>query len=120
MPRQFEISTQRSDGPLTDYRLVCRNDQGNEAGYVVYTLMDGEFCIHIQGIFVQPEFRQQGIGSALLRHMQETYPDTPLYVHFHPVSNGIGLAALSQFFSSNGFEIKQFLAYAAEGYYGFS
>lgn len=53
---------------------------GTPAGYgmtaIGYATEAGGICIHIEDIYIKPQFRGQGIGTAFLGFVEERYRDT--------------------------------------------
>lgn len=50
----------------------------------------------LTSLFTAPEFRQQGIASLLIKHLQVTYSDSPIWLFCHP--------GLCSFYCSLGFK----------------
>ena len=54
-------------------------DGGLLAGYAMvskgYTTEYGGLCIWIEDIYIKPEYRRQGIASALFEYLEGRYPD---------------------------------------------
>lgn len=53
-------------------------DGGTLAGYSMiskgYTTEYGGLCIWLEDLYIKPEYRRQGIGSALFGYLEERYP----------------------------------------------
>lgn len=53
---------------------------GTPAGYgmtaIGYATEAGGICVHIEDIYLKPEFRGQGIGTAFLKFVEDRYRDT--------------------------------------------
>lgn len=55
----------------------------------------------LTSLFTAPTFRQQGVASLLIKHLQLAYPDTPIWLFCHP--------DLSSFYCNLGFKQAQHL-----------
>lgn len=53
---------------------------GTPAGYgmtaIGYATEAGGICVHIEDIYLKPQFRGQGIGTAFLKFVEDRYHDT--------------------------------------------
>jgi GNAT superfamily N-acetyltransferase len=60
-------------GPTPKFRALIAEWNGRPAGYAIffefYSSFQGRVGLFLDDIFVRPEFRQQGIGKALLAHV---------------------------------------------------
>jgi GNAT superfamily N-acetyltransferase len=60
-------------GPAPKFRAVVAEWNGEPAGYAIffefYSSFQGRAGIFIDDLFVRPQYRQQGIGKALLAHV---------------------------------------------------
>lgn len=60
-------------GPAPKFRALVAEWNGRPAGYAIffefYSSFQGRAGLFLDDIFVRPEFRQQGIGKALLAHV---------------------------------------------------
>lgn len=60
-------------GPAPKFRAVIAESSGQPAGYAIffefYSSFQGRAGLFIDDLFVRPQFRQQGIGKALLAHV---------------------------------------------------
>ncbi|MBQ4465155.1 MAG: GNAT family N-acetyltransferase [Oscillospiraceae bacterium] len=65
-----------SDLPFLDGYLMV--DDGNVAGYAMaslnFTTEYGGICVWLEDLYIKPEFRRKGIGSALLSFLETQYP----------------------------------------------
>lgn len=65
-----------SDLPFLDGYLMI--DDGNVAGYAMaslnFTTEYGGICVWLEDLYIKPEFRRKGIGSALLSFLETQYP----------------------------------------------
>ncbi|WP_256663496.1 GNAT family N-acetyltransferase [Pseudomonas sp. C27(2019)] len=50
----------------------------------------------LTSLLTAPEFRQQGVASLLIKHLQMTYPNAPIWLFCHP--------DLCSFYSNLGFQ----------------
>lgn len=61
---------------LEGFILCC---DGKTAGYAMtalsYTTEYGGICVWLEDLYIQPQFRGKGIGSVMLRFLEERYPD---------------------------------------------
>lgn len=72
----FPVFTARTGGVYCGY-LVCRVD---------------EPCVWVESIFVLPEYRRQGVASALFQEAEKlaaAYGEDTVYNYVHPNNNGI-------------------------------
>ena len=72
----FPVFTARKDGVACGY-LVCRVD---------------EPCVWVESLYVLPEYRRQGVASALFREAEklaEAYGEDTVYNYVHPNNNAI-------------------------------
>ena len=79
--------TARKEGVYCGY-MVCRVD---------------EPCVWVESIYVLPEFRRQGVATALFRKAEElaaSYGEDTLYNYVHPNNNGI-----IEFLKSRGYTV---------------
>lgn len=53
---------------------------GETIGYIQYCIYEDE--PHIQMIFVKPEYRRSGIGTALMKSLQSDFPNTNINVGY--------------------------------------
>jgi GNAT superfamily N-acetyltransferase len=60
-------------GPAPKFRAVVAEWNGEPAGYAIffefYSSFQGRAGLFIDDLFVRPQYRQQGIGKALLAHV---------------------------------------------------
>lgn len=61
------------------YIAQARNSSGELVGYVA-AFSDGVFITMIGELLVHPGYQRQGIGSALLRQVEQRYPGIPIEV----------------------------------------
>tara|TARA_R110002072_G_scaffold136124_2_gene278202 strand:- start:180585 stop:180962 length:378 start_codon:yes stop_codon:yes gene_type:complete len=62
---------------LEDETFVCES-QGSICGYL-RALIDG-FGIYVSELYVAPQYRKSGFGSALLVRIKQEHPDQDVYV----------------------------------------
>ena len=116
---RFEVQKVKDDDPLEEKKAICFSPQGQEMGYVQFAGLEYDYCVRIQYLYVKPEFRGQGTGSALLNYLKDTYREAPIYTYISPVEKGVKLNYLMDFFAYNDFYIKPMSGFDAEGYYNF-
>jgi ribosomal protein S18 acetylase RimI-like enzyme len=104
---------------LPEIRLSCVNAEGKEMGWLQYTDLEYDYCIRIQRLYIKPDYRQQGLGTALISHLKNQYPSSPIYAHLIRVDKDVSLNLVMDLFKQNGFYIKQIVGLEAEGYYNF-
>ena len=83
----FPVFTARKEGVYCGY-MVCRVD---------------EPCVWVESIYVLPEFRRQGVATALFRKAEElaaSYGEDTLYNYVHPNNKGI-----IEFLKSRGYTV---------------
>jgi GNAT superfamily N-acetyltransferase len=116
---QFIEQPQSLPNEIPETRIVCLNQEGQEMGWLQYTGLEFDYCVRIQRLYVKPDFRLQGAGSALLRQLKSRYPKAPIFAHLIRVDKDVSLNVVMDFFNQHGFEIKQMVSMEAEGYYNF-
>ena len=116
---QFIEKPQSLTNEIPETRIVCLNHEGQEMGWLQYTGLEFDYCVRIQRLYVKPDFRLQGVGSALLCQLKSQYPDTPIFAHLIRVDKDVSLNVVMDFFNQHGFEIKQMVSMEAEGYLNF-
>jgi len=116
---QFIEQSQSLPNEIPETRVVCLNREGQEMGWLQYTGLEFDYCVRIQRLYVKPDFRLQGAGSALIGHLKSKYPETPIFAHLIRVDKDVSLNVVMDFFNQHGFEIKQMVSMEAEGYFNF-
>ena len=62
-------------GPIPRFRCVIAEQDGEAAGFALfftsYSTWRGHHGIRLEDIYVTPDYRGQGIGKALLRHLAQ-------------------------------------------------
>ena len=116
---QFIEKPQSLPNEIPETRIVCLNREGQEMGWLQYTGLEFDYCIRIQRLYIKPDFRRQGAGSALLCQLKSQYPEAPIFAHLIRVDKDVSLDEVMDFFHLNGFEVKQMISMEAEGYFNF-
>lgn len=81
----FEIKPIDEPNPLLEKKVICYNQQDQEIGWLQFTGLEYDYCVRIQYLYIKPEFRQQGMGSALLNYIKKEYSAAPIYTFISPV-----------------------------------
>lgn len=67
---------------------------GAAAGYgmtaIGYATEAGGICVHIEDIYIKPEFRGQGIGTAFLQFVEQRYRDTAVRFRLEVEPDNLG------------------------------
>ena len=67
---------------------------GVTAGYgmtaIGYATEAGGICVHIEDIYIKPEFRGQGIGTAFLQFVEQRYRDTAVRFRLEVEPDNLG------------------------------
>lgn len=85
---------------LAEYPFVAyaRDQKGLLVGYVS-AFSDGAFSTFIGELVVRPEAQRLGLGTELLRRVEQRYPGVPIYAH--------SFADLEEFFVLRGYKVAQ-------------
>lgn len=92
-------------GRVIDLKYLVRK-AGEEVAFLWYNTFPTDFYLVIYELFVAARFRNQGIGSALIRHAETLATDRgyrQILVRPQPLSNDITQAQLIVWYEKRGF-----------------
>ncbi|MBI4220293.1 MAG: GNAT family N-acetyltransferase [Chloroflexi bacterium] len=98
--READYDPQDVERSLAAYPFVAhaRDRDGRLVGYVS-AFSDGSFSTFIGELVVRPDNQRRGVGTALLKAVEERYPGVPVYAHTFNDTAG--------FFEKHGYRIAQ-------------
>lgn len=99
-------------------RISCINEQGKQIGFLDFTVPNGDYCLRIQALVIERDYRRQGAGTALLDKVKELsrskYNSAKIEADIDPSdSEKVKVADLVKFYRKAGFTVICTL----EGYY---
>jgi GNAT superfamily N-acetyltransferase len=105
--------------PWEASQITCFNQDNQEIGRLQFTGLEYDYCVRIEDLYVKPDCRRQGVGSAMLNYLIKRNPAVPIFVNIVPVYRGVDLNGLIEFYTVNGFYVKRTSNIQAEGYFNF-
>lgn len=84
----------KEDGQLQGYAMVAKS----------FSTEFGRKCIWVEDLYVKPQFRGCGLGSAFLQHIQNLYPDALFRLEAEQENEGA-----VQLYEKIGFEVLPYL-----------